>query len=252
VRTIRKRRAPNALTEWRAPRLAKDRREGMEGTYEEMRRDPRVLRAVEEGLFREQGGLCAYTGRRIRLETGTETSEVDLHLEHVIPQAHCEHGQDTAYDNLVACWPRANYGTEPSYGARKKGDWPSPAERHLFLSPLDDSCSARFSFNHRGEISPAMPDDKAAETTIEKLGLQNAELTALRANAIRGVLFRNNRPIGRSEARRQLRVMKADAAKLDRGESVTLQPYCFAIQQALAREIKKLEGIRQSQAKKDA
>ncbi len=246
MRTIKKRRAPNALLRWRDPRLAQSRSEGMECTYEEMRKEPAVLKAVEEGLFQEQGGLCAYTGTKLEMEA--RVGGVDFHLEHLIPQTHCGYGQDAAYDNLVACWPRPNCEFEPMYGARKKGDWPSPAERHLFISPLDLSCSARFSFNRRGEISAAT-GDKAAETTIEKLGLQDPTLTALRANAIRGVLAPSTRQIKLNQARKLLSVMEADAAKLDRGESVRLQPYCFAIQQALVREIRKLEGIMATTAK---
>ena len=119
VRTIKKRRAPNALVEWRARRLAKNRPEGMECTYEEMRKEPAVREAVEEGLFQEQGGLCAYTGTGLAMRARTEG--VNFHIEHLIPQTHCDPGEDTAYDNLVACWPRPNCGFEPTYGARKKG-----------------------------------------------------------------------------------------------------------------------------------
>jgi uncharacterized protein (TIGR02646 family) len=247
VRTIKKRRVPNALTQWRTPRLVKNRPEGMGCTYEEMRKEPAVREAVEEALFQEQGGLCAYVGAKLKMEARTEG--VSFHLEHLIPQTYCDYGEDTAYDNLVACWPRPNCGFEPAYGARKKGDWPSPAERHLFVLPLDPTCSARFSFNRRGEISSARPDDEAAEKTIQKLGLRDPSLTGLRANAIRGALSPNSRPIKLNEARQQLQRMVTEAAKLDRGESVRLPPYCFAIQQALVREIRKLEGIMKTTAK---
>lgn len=247
MRTIKKRRIPNALTQWRTPLLVKKRPEHKECTYEAMRNESAVRQAVEEALFQEQGGLCAYTGAKLAMET--PTGGVDFHLEHLNPQTHCDDGQDTAYDNLVACWPRPNCGFEPAYGARKKGDWPSPAERHLFVSPLDPTCSARFVFNRRGEISPARPGDEAAETTIQKLGLRDPSLTALRAKAIQGFLSPKSRQIKLKEARQQLDRMVTDAEKLDRGESVRLPPYSFAIQQALVREIRKLEGIIKTTAK---
>lgn len=237
MRTIKKRPAPSALTEWRNPRLAQNRTEGMECTYEELRKDPHARRAVEEGLFDEQGGLCAYTGMKLQPSTGPRPE--GFHLEHLIPQMYCEYGQDADYGNLVGCWPPPNCGFEPSYGARKKGSWPSPAERHLFVSPLDSSCSRRFRFDHRGAISAAMPGDQAAATTIEKLGLDDPSLTDLRAHAIRGALSQ----IKLKDARRLLREIEADTEKLDRGESVRLRRFSFAIQQALAREIRKLEGI---------
>lgn len=211
-------------------------------TYADLRSDRPTLESVEDGLFEEQGGLCAYTGRKIRLETSPRRV-VDFHLEHLIPQAHCSYGQDSDYKNLVACWPRPNFGSEPPFGARKKGDWPSPAEAHLFVSPLDHSCTARFSFNHRGEISPAKQDDEAARETIKKLGLNHDQLKELRRSAIRGALNPLSRQIKLKEAQKLLQQMEDDAAKLDRGESVRLIPFCFAIQQALVREIKKLEGI---------
>src|SRR5262249_8691972 len=153
VRTIRKRPIPNDLTEWRAPRLAANRTEGMECNYEEVRRAPKVLEAVEDNLFAEQGGICAYTGHRIGLKVNNTANgtqrDVNFHIEHLIPQRYCnqEHGnygKDAAYDNLVACWPRANCGFEPAYGARKKGSWPSQEDQFQFVSPLLANCSARF------------------------------------------------------------------------------------------------------------
>ncbi len=243
MRTIKKRPPPRALTQWRRPRLANARGEGMACTYDEMRRDRPALEAVEDGLFQEQGGLCAYTGIQIRLETGA-SRKVDFHLEHVIPQKHCSYGQDAEYGNLVACWPRPDFRSEPSFGARKKGSWPSEEERHLFVSPLDDHCTARFSFNRRGEISPANQSDEAAKQTIKKLGLDEAALTELRRKAIQGALEPSpSRKIQLKEARKLLRLIEEDSARLDRGEAVRLLPFSFVIQQAVAREIKKLEAI---------
>jgi riboflavin synthase alpha subunit len=46
------------------------------------------------------------------------------------------------------------------------------------------------------------------------------------------------------EAKRLLRQIKKESADLDAGQSVRLNQYCFAVEQALEREIRKLEGIR--------
>ncbi|HSN97540.1 MAG TPA: hypothetical protein VLS89_04545 [Candidatus Nanopelagicales bacterium] len=242
MRTIKKLPPPAALTQWRGPRLARNRGEGMECTYDEMRRDRSTLEAVEEGLLQEQGGLCAYTGVRIHLDEG-ERRTVNFHLEHLIPQKHCTYGQDADYGNLAACWPAPNCAFEPGFGARKKGDWPSPAESHLFVSPLDSRCTARFTFNHRGEIAAADQGDDAAKETIRRLGLDDRTLTELRRSAIHGALNPASRQLKLKDAHKLLRHMDEDAARLDRGESVRLQPFCFAIRPALAREIRKLEGI---------
>ena len=249
MRTIRKQAAPNALTQWRMPRLASNRPGGMECTYAEMRRAPDVLAAVEDGLFREQGGICAYTGQRIGLAPASSTLSgqraVDFHIEHLTPQAYCAYGQDADYANMVACWPRPNCGFEPAYGARKKGAWPSPQEQNHFVSPLRADCAARFSFSRRGEIEVTRVGDSAARDTIHRLGLNHATLVELRRAAIRGALHPASHPLGLSAARKLLQRMQRDAEDVDRGVATQLMPFCFAVQPALEHEIRKLEAMRQ-------
>lgn len=243
MRTIHKQSPPHALTQWRLPRLAAERTEGMECSYAELRREPKVLAAVEDGLFREQGGLCAYTGHRIGLQVADEGQrEVDFHIEHLTPQTFCRYGQDAEYANVVACWPRPNCGFEPAYGARKKGSWPAPNEHEFFVSPLRADCSARFSFSQRGEISPTRPDDRAAHATIQRLGLNHPTLVDLRRAAIRGTLFPANRTIGLANARRLLRRMRQDIEDVDRGVAVQLIPFCFAVQPVVEYTIIRLES----------
>ena len=252
MRTIQKYPAPNSLTQWQGPRLAANRFEGMECTYEEMRRVSTVLEAVEDNVFAEQGGICAYTGHRLGLTPAQPSKgiqrEANFHIEHLIPQMYCQveygtYGKDTEYDNLVACWPRPNCGFEPAYGARKKGGWPSVAEQAQFVSPLRADCSARFAYNHRGEISAAHINDAATNETIDRLGLKHPTLTALRREAIRGTLNPASRPIKLTEARRLLQRMQQDSNHVNQGISTRLMPFCFAIQPALEREIRKLEAI---------
>jgi uncharacterized protein (TIGR02646 family) len=252
MRTIIKRPTPKALTEWRQPRLAGNKGPGMECTYEELRRDQDVLRAVEDGLFVEQGGICAYTGHPLELGVGegdgTSARRVGFHIEHLKSQERCrnlngaDYGEDASYINMVACWPPPNCGYQLPYGAHEKASWPTPAEDHLFVSPLATSCGQRFRFDRKGGIEPASPDDEAARTTIRRLGLDNAELKALRRSTIDGEL----RGIGLRDARRSLQRLRDDAGRLDAGEDVRLAAYCFAVEQALEREIRKLEGIRRS------
>jgi uncharacterized protein (TIGR02646 family) len=247
VRTIRKRPAPNALTEWRRPRLVTNRPEGMQCSYEEMRRTSAVLEAVEDSLFAEQGCLCAYTGQRIDLTSADSATgiqrAVGFHIEHLTPQAHCAYGQDADYSNFVACWPRPTCGFEPAYGARKKGSWPSPDEQAHFVSPLRADCSARFRFNHRGEIDATEASDTAANETMNRLGLKHPELTALRRAAIQGALHPASHPIKLIEARKLMQRMKQDANDVDQGILTPLVPFFFAIQPAIEREIRKLEAI---------
>lgn len=253
MRTIRKRPAPNALTQWRRPRLAANRTDGMECNYSEMRRVSEVLEAVEDNLFAEQGGICAYTGQRIGLIAAKTTNEIQrdvkFHIEHLIPQKFCKpelgnYGKDADYENLVACWPPPNCGFEPAYGAKKKDHWPAPQEQSQFVSPLRADCSARFSFDHRGNIKPAQNNDEAAIETIKQLGLNHHTLVALRRDAIRGALNPVSRPIKLAEARKLLQQMTQDSDSVNQGVSVQLMQFCFAVQPALNREIRKLEAIR--------
>jgi uncharacterized protein (TIGR02646 family) len=206
-----------------------------------------VLKAVEDGLLAEQGGICAYTGHRIAIKPANPhiggSRDVNFHIEHLMPQDHNIYGQDTDYQNLVACWPQPNCGFEPAYGAKKKGNWPSPKEIELFLSPLRPDCSARFYFTQLGEIKPANPSDRAAEVTIEKLGLQHDTLKELRKAAIRGALNPRSCQIKLSEAKKLLTKMEQATELLNKGMATTLMPFCFAIEPALRREIRKLEGI---------
>ncbi|MFA7346079.1 MAG: retron system putative HNH endonuclease [Terrimicrobiaceae bacterium] len=184
-------------------------------------------------LLAEQGGLCAYTGRRIDRSSS--------HVEHVVAQAHCERGQGVAYDNMLACWPEPN-GPHGQFGAHAKRSWPSPAETDQFVSPLRNGCESRFVFNQRGEIKAADAADAAAITTIQKLKLDHKLLTALRRSEIESVLG-TMRGMSLKEARKRLRGMEEAEKDLDGGADVQLDPYCFALKQALARFIKAGERI---------
>jgi hypothetical protein len=129
LRTIVKRPQPDALTRWRQPRLAAAKADGMECSYAELRRDKDAIYAVEDALFSEQGGICAYTGLplSLTLEGGGLPRKVGFHVEHLKSQERCRrldgavYGEDADYRNLVACWPPPNCGYELPYGARVKG-----------------------------------------------------------------------------------------------------------------------------------
>lgn len=237
MRAIRKRQPPASFTAWRAPRMAANRPPGTDCSYEEMRRSAEVVGDVELALLREQGGLCAYTGRLIGAG-----AHGDFHLEHLIPQAHCAYGEDADYRNLVACWPRPNCGFEPRYGARRKGNWPFPEEQAHFLSPLRADCTARFRFNHRGEISPARDDDEAARRTIEQLGLNEREITELRRSAIRGALSPRGVWLTLPQCRRLLEALDRVAHTVDNEGNGQLPAYWFALRSATEARIRHIGG----------
>lgn len=228
MRWIDKRTEPRALSEWRA-RYQTD----INFNYDLLRGDHAVIEAVTQSLLEEQGWLCAYTGIRIERES--------CHIEHILPQHpppgdSMVRGRDVDYSNMLACHPAPEAGMIP-FGAKRKENWPPERERHLFVSPLDRRCETRFKFDTRGKISPA-PNDDAARTTIQRLCLDNPELTDLRRGAIRGELGpTNNLPA--AKARRRLRQLEQQTAG-------RLQPFCFALKQALEIHIKRLEAIKKS------
>jgi uncharacterized protein (TIGR02646 family) len=159
---------PAELTQWRhgTPDLG----------YGDMPSETRE--AVKSSLLAEQRELCAYTG--LRLDAGNS------HIEHLIPQCHCESGQDVAYSDMVACYPAP--GVRVRFGAVRKADWPSAAELHLFVSPRSEHCESRFSFSLAGKIEASSQEDAAAKETIRRLGLDDRGLEARREGAIRGTL----------------------------------------------------------------
>ena len=221
--------------------MAAQRPAGMECTYEELRRS-RCIDDVEESLFQEQGGICAYTGHRLQYEKGNPT----FHVEHIVPQTHCNYGGDADCQNMLACWPRPNCGFEPSYGAKRKDNWPSPAQQNMFVSPLSSSCTSRFVFNWKGEMKPALSTDIEANATITQLGLNHDDIKEIRHKEIQGFLHPASKRITLAQARKLLNQIKRDSVDLDRGLNVQLKPFCFVIEQALEREIRKLKAIMRS------
>ena len=112
VRTITKRNEPQSYVEWRAPRVAANAAPGMVCNYEELRRHPEIITAVETWA-------AGRTGLHLRLHRA-RIAPGSFHVEHLKPQTHCAYGEDADYKNLVACWPRPGYRPEPAYGARKR------------------------------------------------------------------------------------------------------------------------------------
>ncbi|WP_419318833.1 retron system putative HNH endonuclease [Caulobacter sp. ErkDOM-E] len=192
-------------------------------------------RAIRENLVHEQRGLCAYTGRRIEIDS--------CHIEHLKPQSHCGPGEDIDYRNLVAGVPAPNT-PQLSYGAHKKADWPPVAAEHLFVSPLSAGCGARFSFRLSGEVAASNVGDAATTETITRLGLNEKALVQLRKSAIDATLQIRGRGLASidvGDARRRLN-------DLERAEQQNgpLEPYSFVLTQALEKQIQRIEKIRQA------
>lgn len=226
MRQIRKRIEPRNLSNWRAAHAG-------DVNFGYALIDSGLRLEIKLGLLTEQGGICAYTGRSI--------TESTCHIEHLKPQCHCAPGEDVAYQNIVACIPAPGSPQLP-YGAHKKANWPDPTQRHLFVSPLTVNCGSRFRFNLRGEIRPTNAGDMAASETIARLGLDHPQLNQLRKAAIDGTLAVPGRGHGSLElsgARRRLTALSASEQN-----NGPLEPFCFVLQQALERHIRRVAAIR--------
>lgn len=228
MRHIQKRHEPQGLTRWRAAHQH-DPNFGYGLINSELRS------TIREALVVEQGGLCAYTGRRI--------DETSCHIEHPKPQTHCMHGEDVAFANMVACVPAPNAPGLP-YGAHKKGAWPNATEEGLFVSPLRLGCEERFRYTLRGEIKASDPKDAAAIKTIEQLGLNHNLLQQSRKAAIDatlGIHGRGHALLDLQSARARLNSLRV--AEYNRS---ALEPFCFVLKQALEKHITRIEAIRKS------
>jgi len=228
MREISSQGEPNSLAQWRS-QYQNDINYGYNLIGAELREE------VLHSLVAEQRGLCAYTG--IGVTVGSS------HIEHLRPQAHCLNGEDVAYKNLVACYPNPNSPYVP-FGALPKADWPPPEEQHLFVSPRSTGCEQRFKFNLRGQIAATSNSDSAAIETIKRLKLDNVRLEGLRKEAIDATLQLHGkvlRLLDLQAARRRL-------ASLINSETSgrSLEPFCFALKQALRKHIERLESIRKS------
>ncbi|MCC7300982.1 MAG: TIGR02646 family protein [Verrucomicrobia bacterium] len=237
MRRIEKRAEPQELTQWRAANQADPGGGGINYGYALLRQSSAVVNRLVDSLLAEQGGLCAYTGRRIDRDS--------THVEHLRPQTpwKAHRGLDVTYSNLVGCWPQPN-GPRGQYGAHPKEDWPAPGQEAHFVSPLSNGCEARFIFNQRGEIKTT---DAAAAETVRRLKLDHHLLTALRRAEIDSVLgATRNLPLKR--ARSRLRSIEEAEATVNTGGNAILDPYCFALKQALQKHIRSLEIIGQTKA----
>src|SRR5665648_695044 len=134
-------------------------------------------------LLVEQGFICGYTMKRVNLRIS--------HLEHIKPQHICiqeGRGKDLDYYNLIACYPKNGMKTGYRYGAQAKDKW-WENNGVDFLSPLNDACELRVTFNMNGEISSTNKKDSKTQATIKVLKLNDPILNNDRKKSIQEFIF---------------------------------------------------------------
>ena len=224
MKYIRKGGSPRAYSEWCAV---------VAGTHQADWREVRAdeKRQVLASMIAEQGGLCAYTMRRI--------DEQSSHVEHVKPQGRCRldrPGSDLDYGNLVACFPREGLC---HYGAQRKGGWWED-DGARFVSPLHPVCEQVFRFRLDGGIE-ATGDRIDAATTIKVLGLDDRSLTEDRRRVIDEFIYgrSGSDPMSGAHARRAL------GRICDRRGDGTFREFCVALGAGLKAYLATLARLQQ-------
>ena len=190
--------------------------------------------AVHASLVSEQGAICAYTMRRI----DTNCS----HVEHLKPQAVSRDENNLAetgdYQNVVACYPQRLLRGDPpmTFGAIFRGNkW----DAALFLSPLIASCEVRIRYGDDGRVRANRENDRAAQWTINALGLKAEILTEWRKAAIEawGLSLTAPARASRGEAERiaaSICIRKPDGQ---------FHPYCVALKHAAEEYLRILDRL---------
>ena len=214
MRSINKGTEPHSLCQWKRQNLNAPQNL----SYDNL---PSAVRdAVKEALLREQGGLCAYTLRKIG-------QPQDCHIEHVEPQNSAP-SKDLNYRNMAACVPSSGGDTGLGYGAPIKGGTPVTLNVD-FVSPHAGGCESRFSYGEDGRVQAR---DDAARTTVDLLQLNHSTLQELRrqAMAAHGLSLRGRglrraaRPLSPSQARK----FASDITQPDPRTGL-LEPFCVAL-----------------------
>ncbi|PIF34541.1 uncharacterized protein (TIGR02646 family) [Flavobacterium sp. 9] len=200
--------------------------------------DYRYLGAKERGplketLIMEQGYLCAYTMKRISMDT--------CHIEHIKPEGLCREQanrglqtvSDLDYLNMVACFPKEGMSSKIRYGAQFKDNWWDDDGRN-FISPLASNCEDQFSFDIKGNISGTTV---SARTTIDVLKLDHGSLTEDRKRAIDTFLYgENQKPISKAKAQSAL-------IEIMQLQSGMYPQFCLTIKWALQEHISRIDKL---------
>lgn len=187
---------------------------------------------LKESLINEQGALCAYTMKRIDLET--------CHVEHIKPETVCrveKKGADLDYQNMVACFPKEDLKHPYRYGAKEKDDWWED-EGKQFVSPLSKRCETLFAFDLEGKVF-AVNNNPDAVKTIEVIKLDHATLTDERRRAITEFIFGPEGTFPLSKAKS----LKAVDDIVKRNRDGSFIEFCIAIRSALVEHIRQLDKI---------
>lgn len=123
--------------------------------------------------------FCCYCGSRITI--------ANSHIEHLKPRTTYPE-LALEYTNLLASCQKDTVPNEPLHCGKKKDKW---YDDNLMVSPLNINCADFFRYTEDGQILSITSDlnkKYAADTTIDKLGLNIDKLQKMRIGAIEAIL----------------------------------------------------------------
>ena len=189
---------------------------------------------IKSALLKEQGFICAYTLKRIDLDT--------CHIEHLKPEElcrkHMEEGiatvSDLDYANMVACFPKdppKGIPKEKYFGAIKKDDyWDNDGKDYIL--PIHPNCEDHFTYNKKGEI---VGNTANGNNTIKLLALDHKDLVYNRRRAIENF-------IGVKQPFKKAKTIQA-IAEIDKIQNGKFIEYCIPIKHALNEHLKKKKKL---------
>lgn len=189
---------------------------------------------IKNALLTEQGYICAYTLKRISLET--------CHIEHLKPEQlcrdHMEKGieavSDLDYNNMVACFPKngqKGISKEKYFGAIKKDDsWANDGKDYVL--PLQANCESHFQYSKSGEVQGVTDKGK---TTVTLLALDHNILVDERKKAIESFIGIQN-PIKKAKTLHAI----SEVDKISNGKFVE---FCIPLKHALNEHLAYLDKI---------
>lgn len=168
---------------------------------------------VHQILLKEQGYICCYCGRKISI--------AQSHIEYFKPKG--LYPQLTfEYGNLIVSCEKDTEESPPAiHCGHQKDEW---FDKKLLVSPLLKNCVNFFRYAEDGQIlsSDDINKKKAAETTIDKLGLNTPKLRKRRRAAIEAIL-----PILDNVTQDEIRRLMNGFENLNSDEQYT--EFCFVI-----------------------
>lgn len=174
MKFIDKNEEPEIFTNWKALE-----NEDWKPTWDNFQKPEKE--AVHNSLLKEQGYIFSYCGMRIKIKNS--------HIEHFKPRGKYQN-LILDYTNFLASCQGEGEGSSPIHCGHKKDDEKKSYDDNLMVSPLKENCGDFFRYTEDGQILATEELDKqnAAETTIDRLGLNIDKLKAMRQGAIEAIL----------------------------------------------------------------